>query len=211
MPPAECADLAHGLLADAAAQSGGGPRDLLRQPWCLQLARRLQQSPALAGLMPRSAIPVQCTLFDKHPARNWLVPLHQDLSMPVAAQVDAPALHGWSRKDGALFVQPPAALLQTLLAVRLHLDPCLADDGPLRVVPGSHMLGVLGPDAAQAARAAAGEVACHADAGTVLALRPLLLHASSKAQGLRRRRVLDFVFGPAELPWGLRWPATAEG
>ena len=44
-------------------------------------------------------------------------------------------------------------------------------------------------------------------------LRPLLLHASSKATGGSRRRVLHFLFGPRELPCGLAWahaPAPAR-
>ena len=36
-------------------------------------------------------------------------------------------------------------------------------------------------------------------------MRPLLLHASSKATGASRRRVLHFVFGPPALPHGLAW------
>jgi hypothetical protein len=36
-------------------------------------------------------------------------------------------------------------------------------------------------------------------------MRPLLLHASSKATGTSRRRVLHFVFGPPDLPLGLAW------
>ena len=45
--------------------------------------------------------------------------------------------------------------------------------------------------------------------GDALVLRPLLLHASSKGNGHSRRRVLHFVFGPRELPCGLRWPEAA--
>lgn len=40
-------------------------------------------------------------------------------------------------------------------------------------------------------------------------MRPLLLHASSKATGRSRRRVLHFVYGPAQLPSGLRWHEAA--
>lgn len=192
-----------------ASSASGGQRNLLRQPWCQALALRLQHSPALAGLIPADSVAAQCTFFEKAPAHgNWLVPLHQDLGIPVAERICASGLHGWSEKDGALFVQPPASVLQPLLAVRLHLDPCHAEDGPLRVVPASHMQGVLAPEAAQAVRAARGEVSCHADAGTALLMRPLLLHASSKSSGTGRRRVLHFVFGPAQLPWGLRWPCA---
>jgi hypothetical protein len=38
-----------------------------------------------------------------------------------------------------------------------------------------------------------------------VAMRPLVLHASSKSITNAQRRVLHYVFGPTELPWGLRW------
>jgi hypothetical protein len=61
-----------------------------------------------------------------------------------------------------------------------------------------------------ALRQASGEVACAAPRGSALVMRPLLLHGSSKARGTRLRRVLHFLFGPRELPFGLRWPAWAR-
>ena len=62
---------------------------------------------------------------------------------------------------------------------------------------------------ALALRDAFGETECTLTRGDALVLRPLLLHASSKGNGHSRRRVLHFVFGPRELPCGLRWPEAA--
>jgi hypothetical protein len=200
---AECAQIAR--LVQPAAAASGGTRCLLAQPWCAALAARLRADPALAAFLDADARAVQCTYFEKSAARNWLVPLHQDLSIAVAARVEAPALRGWSLKEGTLFVQPPAALLEQLVAVRVHLDPCAIDDGPLLVVPGSHRGGVLAPREAAAARAAAAPLACLSASGAALLMRPLLLHASSKGRGQGRRRVLHFVFGPRAPGHGLAW------
>jgi hypothetical protein len=41
-------------------------------------------------------------------------------------------------------------------------------------------------------------------------MKPLLLHASSKVSIDSGRRVLHFVFAPAELPGGLRWPVRGR-
>ena len=41
--------------------------------------------------------------------------------------------------------------------------------------------------------------------GFAVLMRPLLLHASSKATGASRRRVLHFLFGPRQLLLGLAW------
>lgn len=73
------------------------------------------------------------------------------------------------------------------------------------MVPGSHRDGRLGDAEAIALRDARGTVACHVPRGGALLMRPLLLHASSKAAGTSRRRVLHFVFGPPDLPLGLAW------
>jgi hypothetical protein len=202
----ECEALA--TKVSPGSSPSGGTRCLLAQPWCNALAARLRAHPALSALIPSEAVAVQCTYFEKSAARNWLVPMHRDLSIPVAERVDHPALQGWSEKEGALFVQPPAAFLEQLVAVRLHLDPCMAEDGPLRVVPGSHVGGfTLEPAMPQ--RSGRREATCEAGRGWALAMRPLLLHASSKATGNSLRRVLHFVFGPPALPYGLRWQHAA--
>ena len=200
---AQCAELqAHVGALDI---EGAGTRDLLRLDWAQQLARQLRDLPALAALLGDSRTAVQCTYFAKLPSRNWLVALHQDLSIPVAERAaDAPC-KAWSEKEGTWFCQPPADLLAQLVAVRVHLDDSTEANGPLRVVPGSHRLGRIASDAVAAHRRRLGEVACVAPQRSLVAMRPLLLHASSKAISESPRRVLHYVFGPSELPWGLRW------
>lgn len=187
-----------------------GARDLLAEPWCIDLAWRLQGHSHLAGALPRTHVPVQCTAFEKSVARNWLVAVHQDVAVPVAARIEHLALGGWSNKGGTWFVQPPDAVLSQLVAVRLHVDDCCIDDGPLHVVPGSHRHGRLGDVDAIAMRDARGTVACPVPRGGAMLMRPLLLHASSKATGASRRRVLHFLFGPRELPYGLAWAFSAD-
>ena len=198
-------------LAEVEGHVGNGPgsRHLLSLPWCKRVASRLRTDDALAALIPEGHMAVQCSYFEKSRDTNWLVALHQDLGIPVQARVEHPALTGWSVKDDAHFVQPPVHVLEQLVAVRLHLDDCGMDDGPLRVVPGSHAMGVMNGVRAAEVRNDRGEVACPAAAGAALVMRPLLLHASSKATGDSRRRVLHFLFGPAYLPYGLAWAATA--
>ncbi len=183
-----------------------GTRDLLALPAIAALARTLQTHPLVAPLLPPAVVAVQCTLFEKSRDRNWLVPLHQDLSVPVRERVEHPDLSGWSTKQGMMFVQAPDALLAQMVALRLHVDPCGEQDGPLRVVPGSHRYGRLSEARILEARELDGEASVPVDAGAAMLLRPLLLHASSKAGGTSRRRVLHLLFGPAAPPYGLAWP-----
>lgn len=207
--PNVLADAVCERLADKLQAGGAGSRELLSQSWCAKLAAELHRHPALAPLIPASHVAVQCTGFNKSAGQNWLVPIHQDLSIPVAERVSNPSLTGWSEKDGQLYVQPPREVLEDLIALRLHLDDCGPAEGPLRVVPGSHRQGRASQAETLSARDRLGETTCLADRGGVLLMRPLLLHASSKTTSGRPRRVLHFVYGPQTLPLGLRWPEPA--
>jgi ectoine hydroxylase-related dioxygenase (phytanoyl-CoA dioxygenase family) len=202
LDPGECAAISGDL--QGAVVDAPGTRRLLDTTWCRSLAVRLRGE-KLRGIVPEHHVAVQCTYFEKSKARNWLVPIHQDLSIPVRELREVPGFCGWSEKEGEVFAQAPIGVLSQLVAVRVHLDPCREDDGPLNVVPGSHALGILAPEASAAARSELGVQACIANVGDALVMRPLLLHASSKASGASLRRVLHFVFGPPELPHNLRW------
>ena len=204
LPTTACDEIASSLVGIGSA----GTRHLLDTPWCRQLANAIRQQAAVAPLLPDDPVAVQCTYFAKSQEQNWLVPLHQDLSIPVEEKVDNPLLTGWSEKQGALFVQPPASVLRDLVAVRVHLDACDHCDGALRVVAGSHRAGRLSHEDALRMRDELGETSCSVEKGGAMILKPLLLHASSKATGNSQRRVLHLLFGPRTLPFGLRWQHT---
>ena len=182
------------------AMWGAGARHWLAEPACAALAQRLRAQLVARDLLSADSVAVQCTLFDKRAGRNWLVALHQDLAVPAHAEGGAARL-----KEGEPFMQAPDDLLRQLLAVRIHLDDCGPSAGPLRVVPGSHRCGRLDAARALAWRAREGERLCIAQAGDALLMRPLLLHASSRMEAPVRRRVLHFLFAPAQAPAGWRW------
>jgi ectoine hydroxylase-related dioxygenase (phytanoyl-CoA dioxygenase family) len=93
-----------------------------------------------------SAVPYRATLFDKSPARNWLVTWHQDTALPLEERRDTPGWGPWSVKSGITYAHAPATALSRIVALRLHLDDSRDDNGPLRVLPETHALGLL-PDA----------------------------------------------------------------
>jgi hypothetical protein len=194
-----------GAFVGGVANGGASSRRLLDEAWCAHLAGALRGDARIRSLLPRNAVAVQCTLFDKSPTKNWLVALHQDLSIPVKDRVDGPECSGWSEKEGQLYVQPPVSVLEQLVAVRVHIDDCPVESGALRVVPKSHVEGRLNKEQAEALRSQNGETVVPVGRGGVLVMQPLLLHASSKATSHDPRRVLHFVFGPAMLPLGLEW------
>ncbi len=116
----------------------GGVRNLLDIPAVADLADADQMRSLIDPILGSDAFPVRGILFDKTPATNWRVSWHQDLTIAVTKRVEAPAYGPWSEKDGVVHVQPPAAVLERMVAVRLHLDHSGAENGPLRVLPGSH-------------------------------------------------------------------------
>ena len=182
------------LRAEAFLGGSAGSRCLLDLPEVRTAAINLKRELIASGQLPSAAVAIQAIAFDKTPATNWKVAWHQDLMFPFAAMASVSGFDLPTRKAGVDFARPPRAVLEELLAVRQPLDPCDATNGPLRVCPGSHREGLI-PSAACAARAArGGEVACLANQGEAILMRPLLLHASSQASRPARRRVLHFVF-----------------
>ncbi len=169
----------------------------------------LANSPALKALadaaLDADAFPVRALFFDKTPAANWRVPWHQDTAIAVAERIETPGFFGWSVKDGVIHVHPPTGILERMVALRLHLDDCGPENGPLRVLPGSQGHGRLEEDEIERCRQTTAEVRCCAAAGDVLVMRPLLLHASAPANSPSRRRVIHVEYACEALPNGLRW------
>jgi len=163
------------------------------------------RTPVEAVLGP-GAFPVRAILFDKTPEANWKVGWHQDLVIPVRQQAEAPGFSGWSRKEGVAHCHPPPAVLEGMLTLRLHLDDCGPENGPLRVLPGSHAAGKLEPADIRAWKARVPPAACLLPAGGAVLMRPLLLHASSAMTAPGHRRVVHLEFAAGALPGGLEWP-----
>ena len=150
-------------------------------------------------------------LFDKSPDANWKVAWHQDLSIAVNRRVELPGFGPWSEKAGVVHVQPPVEVLDNMLTVRLHLDDCLPDNGPLLVLPTTHTLGIIPPQSIPPLRQSIAASACTLKAGGVVLMRPLLLHASSTSTALKRRRVIHIEYAPANaLPAEIQWNESNE-
>ncbi|MDX1564044.1 MAG: phytanoyl-CoA dioxygenase family protein [Phycisphaeraceae bacterium] len=147
---------------------------------------------------------VRGLLFNKTPDANWNLGWHQDSVIAVRERKSAPGFGAWSLKAGVHQVQPTAEVLSGMLALRLHLDDCGPDDGPLRVLPGTHDQGWL-DDRQESLIRTRRPVVCEARAGDVLVMRPMLLHASRPARSPDNRRVVHIEFAAEDLPFGLHW------
>jgi len=158
-----------------------------------------------AELMGAPARAVRILYFDKTPEVNWAVSWHQDRTIAVAERVDMPGFGPWSVKAGIHHVEPPDSILRNIVSLRLHLDDCGPDNGPLLAVRGSFRLGRV-PVSEIGRHVEKGPIQiCCAKAGGVVAMRGLTVHASERARRPGHRRVLHVDFSCAELPCGLQW------
>jgi ectoine hydroxylase-related dioxygenase (phytanoyl-CoA dioxygenase family) len=184
-------------------------RNLLDLGFVRDLAADGRVQGIVQSLAPGS-VPVRAILFDKTGSANWIVPWHQDRSIAVRTRIEIAGFGPWSFKAGVAHVQPPTEILQQMLTLRFHLDPCGNDNGPLRVIGGTHRC-ILDQSEVESAVATGAQTVWVTASGGLLVMRPLLLHASSPATAPSHRRVIHIEFGPSSLPGGLHWAHSNSG
>lgn len=144
---------------------------------------------------------VRGLFFDKSPESNWSLPWHQDLTIAVRDNsLGSTHFKNPTRKAGVPHVEAPRQILEQMLTLRVHLDEVTPENGPLRVLAGSH-LREAPPDKDK-------ETTILAQAGDVLAMRPLLYHGSSSSTSplALHRRIIHLEFaGCRDLPDGYAW------
>ena len=190
--------LMHQLLRLAPQRSRAGVRHALGLPPVAELARSSQMIELAREVLGSAAFPFRATLFDKSPAANWLVVWHQDTALPLRERMDVSGWGPWSVKEGVDYAHAPAAALSEVLALRVSVDDSNAENGPLRVLPRTHTMGVLSDDRIHDLAAHITPVECLARCGGVVAMKPLVVHASSKSQSERPRRVLHIEYAASE-------------
>jgi ectoine hydroxylase-related dioxygenase (phytanoyl-CoA dioxygenase family) len=186
--------LSHSLII----RSRAGMRHALAHSAVRAVAESAAMLSLAQALIGSGAFAFRATLFDKSPQSNWHVVWHQDTALPFVERHDVAGFGPWSQKAGISYAHAPAAALEPIVALRLHLDDSSESNGPLRVLPGTHALGVLADSQVDELVASRQPVACVAPRGSVVAMRPLILHASSKATSKEPRRVLHIEYAPQD-------------
>lgn len=201
----ECEALTLSISQQPTAPGRAGARHLMRHPEVARLTSdaRLLQIAAIA--LGRPVLAYKATLFAKSGQANWLVTWHQDTILPLESQFADQDWGPWSIKDGIHYAHAPAWALNRIVALRVHLDASTGENGPLRVIPGSHRKGLLPTSEIAMLVREVQSVECQVRRGGVLAMRPLLIHASSKARSAEPRRVLHIEYADSlELKAGIR-------
>ena len=177
----------------------------LHLPCILELANSETLLSLIEPHLGTGATPVRSIYFNKLPGSNWLVPWHQDLSIAVKNKLDVPGYGPWTIKENIIHTQPPAAILEKMLTIRIHLDDCNSKNGALRVLPGSQLMGKLTSQQIADYGKKSAEVIVEIPRGGAMLMKPLLLHASSPAENPANRRVIHIEYAAFSLPNGLEW------
>lgn len=201
----ETSELLRALETSRLRRSRAGARHLMHHPTVRAVASDERLRAIAKAFLGPAAVPYRATLFDKSSSRNWLVTWHQDTALPLQVRRNVAGWGPWSAKAGLTYALAPASALSRVVALRVHLDDSLTDNGPLRVLPGTHTLGVLSKSEIDFIVREGSPVECLASRGGIVAMRPLILHASSRAVSNRPRRVLHIEYAAAlDLDGGLR-------
>lgn len=190
--------LQEGIARLSPIRTRAGVRHALRLGPVDSLARHPLLKELSCAVLGTDAFPFRATLFDKSPGANWLVVWHQDTALPLRERVELPGWEPWSIKDGIDYAHAPASALSQVLALRVQLDDSVRETGPLRVLPATHTLGILSDDEIHDFSEQIAPVDCLAPKGAIVAMRPLIVHSSSKSHGDTPRRVLHIEYAASD-------------
>lgn len=146
---------------------------------------------------------VKSIYFDKPGGSNWFVAYHQDLTISVDKKTDVEGYGPWTVKQNQFAVQPPLDILENIFTIRIHLDDTDANNGALRVVPGSQAKGIYRPETIDWQKET--EATCSVPAGGLMIMKPLLLHSSGRTVNNENRRVIHIEFSNRQLAAPLQW------
>lgn len=141
--------------------------------------------------------------FDKPSESNWFVAYHQDLSISVDKKADLGNYVNWTFKKGQYGVQPPIEILQDTITIRIHLDKTDKKNGALKVIPKSHLNGIVRADSKD--WNIENEFICEVEKGGAMLMKPLTLHASNRTTNGKIRRVIHLEFNKHNLTEPLAW------
>jgi ectoine hydroxylase-related dioxygenase (phytanoyl-CoA dioxygenase family) len=146
---------------------------------------------------------VKSIYFDKPEQSNWFVAWHQDLTISVDKKVELPGYTSWTSKHNQFAVQPPTEILEDNFTIRIHLDDTNADNGALKVLPGSHLKNIYRPENID--WSVESEIICEVKRGGAMIMSPLIMHASDRTVNEQKRRIIHIEFSRAELPGEINW------
>jgi ectoine hydroxylase-related dioxygenase (phytanoyl-CoA dioxygenase family) len=190
----EVFDLLKQISSEGLPRTRAGVRHAMRSTGVAQIARDSRMMQFARRILGARATAFRATLFEKLPDSNWLVGWHQDTALPLRHRREVSGWGPWSLKDNVNYAHAPADALEKIVALRVHLDDSTLENGPLRMLPGTHTQGVLTDDEIHAIAESTTSIDCLMPRGGVIAMRPLVIHGSSKSRTEKSRRVLHIEY-----------------
>ena len=151
-----------------------------------------------------NAFLVKTIYFDKPDDSDSCAGWHQDISINVKKKIETDGFTSWTKQKEVNSVCPPTELLHNIFIIRIHLDTTSAQNGALKVIPGSHTKQFTN-DEINTITLNAQPLIMEVKEGGIQLMKPLLLHSSSKTQNQKRRRVIHLEFSSSNLPNRLEW------
>lgn len=204
------AGLATGILPEFERLFESLPRSAgLRLTDLAETARFLSADGSIGSVATKyigaKARPVRAIAFDKSAEANWALGWHQDRTICVRDRKEVDGFGPWTIKQGLHHVQPPFALLEGMVTLRIHLDPVNTTNAPLKVALGSHLLGRIEEPEIAAMVGECDVFRCLAKTGDVWVYSTPVIHASDRSTSGLRRRVLQIDYCAETLPANLEW------
>ena len=190
----ECNNLIDTLSSHLPNRGRAGSRHLMSSSIIENLAKDSRLMSMAQTTLGKNAVPFRATLFEKSGQANWLVVWHQDTALPLQSHNDSKEWGPWSQKTGILYAHAPSWALNRIMALRVHLDASTRENGSLKVIPRSHLAGVLSDEEVFQIAKKQEVKECLVGKGGIVVMRPLLIHSSSKAQIDKPRRVIHIEY-----------------
>jgi hypothetical protein len=192
--------------------------ELALLPWPTKAGHRIDLcTQAISGIrrsleslttqhLGRSYYAVRAILFDKRRDANWALGWHQDRTIAVANKLPVDGYKNWNLKDGVVHCEPPPEILERMVTARIHLDGVDASNGPLEILYGAPVDGILSVSEIANLADKRTVLTCNAAPGDVWLYPTLVVHRSGTSTSEGPRRVLQVDLSPdVELPGGVRW------
>lgn len=134
------------------------------------------------------------------PATHWFATWHQDFWYPEPGYPERGYQEIGDQARAAETAQRDPHILAAMVVLRVYLDDCEEDAGPLEVLPGTHRDGRLDRAAMAERVGSIAPLLCLAVRGDIVAMRPLLVHRTQRALKPAPRRIIHLEYEPATSP-----------
>ena len=181
---------------------------MLSHPTLLAFIRHEQLGKCLRSFTGRELVAVAARLETS--ATSEVARWRQESTVTVRERLDVSGFGPWTSELGIPHVGAPSSVLKQMLIVRIVCGSGMQETPSLQVLVGSHQAGKLTDTQLTQLVAASPRTTLQVPSGTLLLIKPLLVHSAPAGVLSRRYHVLHLTFAPAEAISPLQWSSRVE-